>query len=1689
MTFAERSDDISGAETAESVDVPEPDDAALAQNAEGPSEVVDDAGVGSSPYSTGGGGVSFAHRVAAVYLARMLTGQRMADVAELPVSRISFQTGPTHPVDDLLVVATDGKSEITVAIACRATPNFVKSHEDTVKLVGSMLKEVEKFDSATHRVAVAVGGTSNQWQQLATVCAIAEGHADPESFEASMDVDGRWSSPVRSRWQHLLKMTEAAADESVSPDDHVRLAWRLLSRLRVLQFAVQNPDESDRTAAACELDRVAAESADGVAVRDRLEVEATRYDRIGAVVDLNLLRRDVHALLHSPATRRAHAWGVLANHREFASGAVRGSIGGGSIGDGLMSIPFASRRKALAAEILSAGANPSSLMLSGESGTGKSALMLSTIADLETADPAGFEAVVVNFRGLPQTGLELDALLGMSMTQVLAELSAPSRLLVIDAADGALERSSNLLTHLVLAAAAAGVGIAAVTSDSAAAFVQEQLIHGGSDLVSEFTMDALSDEDVSAVSEHFPLLRGVLRDLPRLSLLRRLVVLDLLARTGLRLENSLGEWGCLQIVWAKIVRGEGSAHAGSAEAREQTILAVSAATLQLPDDQFPVGRLDPAAIDSLRRDHLLAPASPYLSQPQFAHDEVRRYATAILLIRAQSATDILNAAGVPRWAMSAATLAIKGQLLAPGVAGPRTFAQIATQFRHFADQHGARWADIPIEAVLETPVAYESVKHGIEDANTKLALGDVVRVVQQRHKISGILDPVATAPVIRILSDEDQPWAVSKKSYELLASWLQSLVILEPQASNPLRVALRKRLLAFWDLYPPREVSEAAYPRWATSRRRSRALDYHLSDANFVESLALLGPDSNDVVAECLKAMAADAPGRLAPAVDSPLSARALVLKDPELLATLIEAYYIDEDDEGFGLRDGIRDHAGRWTTFGPPFAEYYFGGFWSLFQTAPPKTSVRVLNNILNHAARRRVQSVHPNLFEGLREGVNTDEAEHGAMLNLNGTPRLYIGDGHVWSWYRGSSVGPRPATSALLAMERVADGWLEIGAHPARVIEMLLYGCENLAVPGMLFGLLVRHLEALDTELDPFVTEPLVWQLEFSRSINENFGLRAPTEGLKNQDRRHWSAREASVHLVSLGGQDRVGPLKALADKLVENGDRLGIDQSLTKNWAASLDLARYQVTKQDGGYYVEVVPPPEVKAVLEQHAADQENMQSILRLQNRYWGSRKHDSDYQAPSTSEIAKDLAAGRVLLESDIDLTLNRPKDAVAHVVRMAVERAAVGEMDALGDEADFATRFVVEIAQSFADTEDPGGEGYFDASADRAVALALPAFLLPSLNGLLEAIGASVSDVASAGLAMARKAPLETKLYLARGCDVLWAAPCDDPCAHTAALRWLVETARSAEIGPWDASGQRRPRVFIEDDVIERLQVLDAESIDIGVLDPVIRGLGSAAAVNHCCTETAATLLAGFLDVQRRAMVAQEDKGWTADDGGRHTLVSARALLNVFATIRTNGPILNHIDVLRADAKLLTNILHGFAGVAAESERLASAARGLWPSLIGHALRYVNDDPNPYGDHHWGDWAAAGLLPEPSSWSQGLYSEIAGVPIDWVRAEDLLDQIDGWLPAAHGEARCVDALIRILRRLPLAEQARRGLTWVADLCIRDGKAVVVQSSTSDEWLKAIRSTAEETGSLEEWQLLVDSMVVAGNESLAPYSR
>ncbi len=1347
-------------------------------------------------------------------------------------------------------------------------------------------------------------------------------------------------------------------------------------------------------------------------------------------------------------------------------------------------------RDALRPVAVQTASERSVLVISGESGTGKSALALSLARQLRDQEPAELGIAVLNLRHLPETLAGLNAALGAPLAACLNELGHEHRLLVIDGADAVLEGRAQLLRDTLTCARESGVGVGLVTSDVAHQVVLDAVTTDLGPDPRVFIVPALSDDELAAIASVTPQLNSVLKDVPKRSLMRRLVTLDLLARSGTTPANQLSEWDVLRVVWDGLARRHEQIVAGSPEARERVLLQLARAALGgMPPSEY----LDASTVDALRRDALLAPPSVFDRYPQFAHDEVRRYATSVLLSREPNIAHALDENGAPRWALSAARLALQGALRSGTQGRETSLASLALDFQILATTHGQRWADVPIEAVLELEESYPHLLDAVavEPGDRAISLDHLLRVVQQRRTVDGFIEPKPVTPVVRLLLTTPRPWELSDSAFEVIAGWLQALALAEAPPGQVERIELRRLLLTYWDGHPEQsndralEIATAAAAAAARSQlgRRRSALPHELKRERYVELLALLGPDASEEIEHRLRKLAKDAPWALAPAVDSPMSAWSLAQYSAELLADLTESYYIDDDYQHAHFDGGIRRHQGRSSGWRVPLSAHYLGSFTALFRKAPARRSAKALNRILNHAAQYRCRP---------EPGWAAAEAgpELKIELALTGANRGYWDAPESWMWYRGVGVGPYPAMSALQAMERFAEALLNGGIPIETIVEVLMRDCENLAVPGMIMGLLTRHVEDVGTAIDPFLRDPNVWMLELSRVTHEQIGWRASSDGLDNPDRRHWSPRETAAFMLRTATPERRQELAELGRQLAEAGRTMGLGPQV-ELWAAHLDVNQYRLVRDGNDLIVQVSPP---EHVAEQIRSIQEELavaSEAARLQNRYWASpRVASGDKQPPTPGEIAEDLRSARALIE-DAPRANFDTVDAATHVVCVAIQAAASGHSEALGKDGAFAVAQVLGIARRFA---EEGGlqedDRYFDFGADRAAALALPALLLPELGDALDSAGDTVEDVRLAGYAVAGRASLETRIHLARGCDALWAATCrDSPCIHQVALGWATDSARSAQYGDVGGDAHYDRRVPIEGDVAKRLQELDGMHIDIASLDAALRATGASAATINCTSAAAGSLLITLVAAQRRAMLAQDERGYTTDERGDHSLAAARALLANSRGGSELGLVLEHLTELRSNPQLFGTFLQQLAVAGSETAERAAAAKTAWPAIADAALLLAESEPNPFRGHDtWQDRAISALMPRWHLGGSGLRVETSE-PIDWVDAGSLADCLDRWVAVARGRWECVDDLIFVIRRLERSDQVGRGIRWVHDMCVVDGKTAITRSWGIAEWLIDIQTDAENLGHGDAWQRLVDALVVAGNEKLAPYSR
>ena len=1698
---------------------------------------------GTSPYATGGGGVTFERKVAVQYLAYLLTGDGASEFGDgRCVTSVAFQQAPAHPVDDLVVSAahpSETQPSLLLALGIRRSPKIVKSDERTRKLIGQFVRAVveEPPDGQEHRFGLVVSGPQRHAQQLARLAGAAAAQSDPTGFFNLVQAPGKFSSSVRDRLGHLEELVANALHDLGVEDADTKVVqertWRLLSKLNVLMPRLETPDETDWAGVVNSLRAVVQEADLTVAaqLRDRLVALTSDYSPQATHVDLMKVRRDSHVLLDATARRHGRGWERLRSLDRQARESVQTEI---TTGNGGRSMRL--DRDAAAKELLEVVSGAEAVVVCGESGVGKSALAVVGLTAIADVERDRMQAVCINLRHVPDLAIKLEDVLGNPLSTLLSEMSAPQRVLVIDGADATTEGKPAAFRYLVRAAQNSDVKVVAVTSIDSSEVVRRTITEHGNAAVTDHLVAPLNDSELKEVVETFPELRRLDANLRSRELLRRLVVVDLLVR-GQVSGTPVTDADAMNEVWRGLVRRREMADRGLPDARETALLQLAQQELDDGERLDVINQMDPAALDGLRRDGLLRTPreASFRIGPDFAHDEVRRYAVARLLLATGNPASRLRSAGAPRWSLAAARLACQAWLAQPETSIPLKgrFAEQQASFDALVGEgHESRWGDVPSEALLTLADSEPLLRDAWPQllAHGTVGLPRLVRVVNQRHRDkNGVVDIVAAAPIIALLLETPAPWRTGDYAEGLFRDWLSGHVIVGTAAGNPLRVQLRQRLVEECEAADHRFAEEhkaaaqaARKPDTQQQRelverlegqsplfssigygRRQPDIPHEITDEIILELLALLGPDVGDDGEAILRRVAENAPWYLGPAVDKPLTGIALSKGSPGLLADLTEVYYLDDEGDGFNLyEDGVRDRV--WEGLCLPQAAWYRGPFMALFRT-DFRNGVAMLNRLLNHAARVRAQK----LIDLDRESRHVEDTvgAYRSELRISGAPRLYVGDDHVWRWYRGNGDGPYPCMSALQALELECDQLIGIEVPIHTLVSIMLDGCENLAMVGLIVGLLVRHLEDAGNLLDLYLTEPAIWHLEVARVVSEASPLSADSKEVAAPERRNWSLREAAMFLGVNAKGKRIVVLRTLGDELVANTRRQlvpahglkatkedtgWIDQevALVRAWASSLDRGRYTRHRGPDGFYIQAAPPDEVVQALANSKEDVELANEAVRLTVRY-GVKKQPTSAIGPG--ELAADLDAARKLLENLASVASPSPWDAAALVSASALEAHLVEHAVLPDATLSFAVETLIGVGEGVAGQRELEFEGtFYELGADRSAARTLPLLLLPlaaQTCALVDGEDGSQTFERNfrASVNLARAVLNEVRLHLARGLDHVWKASCTEQgrCHHELGLQIAAEMMRYCVLGPRDGDTGQCSVIALEEPLAESLAGAAADSILVSRLDGAIRALAPATMADCCVSAQARDLLLVLLAAQRRSLLHYEHG--SLDDRESHSLVGARALLTL-ARDGDDTAIYEYIDAYADNSTLLGNILRSLSAAAEETSDRAAAAERIWPDLVRHVLGLNRSGRTPFSDSHYGDMALAALIPNPVGELPYLYREVSGDPIVWWDPLELRHQVEAWLALAMGNATCVDQLIGFVRPFDPDNQVRLGLPWVAKIVLPDPASVARGTYMLATWLIETRSAAVEARLLAKWQEVVDAMVVAGDSRLAPYS-
>lgn len=1666
----------------------------------------------ASPYSTGGGGVVLEHRYAATLLARLLVGAPCGEIGgNIELTKVSLQASDISAVDDIVLEgkAPDGALH-RASIGVRRNPALNSSDTASVPLIRDFLAVVtehwDEVSTGRWRLVLAVAGSRRAFVQVAKLTIIARSVSNADDFAAAVNRPRAANVDTRQRLGHLKNLVVAAVtgDIGLADLDADELVWRLLSSLSVHTLRLEGTDTSDRSSAVAVLQGAVLDgtSATAEAVLHSLAELVGEYAPSGAQVTGAMLRRRLatHPLKQFGPHKRA--WATVERLDDLLRQQTRSTI---SAGTESVHLQRGEAAEALRRSMEACADAGGPLIVSGEPDVGKSALSVA-VGELLRAN--GAFVACMSLRDVPGNVLEFEHQLGgVTLTDLFAGApTARARLLVVDGCEAVLEGHESLFTELAASAMKQSIGVVAVTRSDGAKFVETVLQRVAEAVdplhrVQTHVVQELTQPERALLAERHPGLARVNEDAKSNWLLGRPGLVDALLRSGRPIEPDrlLCEADVYVAVWNGLVLRDGTHRPGTAPPEEREDAALTVARRRLgAQEPKPTS----AAVGELRSDGVFrADTNPALSQgPDFSTDLYRDFALCRLFLSVGWKPLTENAA--PRWTIRAVRLACEARLAnLSGRTRRQVWDELAEEFNDIAADEGVRWREVPVEALLTVGDAREAIGELWDVLQRGEGLDALLRLAASRYvDVPG--DRFALAPIVEVTfcegRDLGRPQAGARDTrqqrvQDLVLAWLRGMAH-AGAGPDPLRQRVRETILG---------------------------QDRPLYDEFAIQALATLGEDLNDAAASWLRTVARERPNSLHGITESLSSVLALAPIDPDLLLELTEAYYIEQpqpEDTELGwarlkgrrhLDDGIRGFRhGNEFGFGPPSAAWYFGPFFRLLNLTPLKT-IAFINRMLNQAAFYRVTDETQTLT------ASVDWSSYpGASLHLTAKSgqRHYVGDAHVWSWYRGTSVGPYPCMSALLALERFIDHLHNVAAIPlATIVDLLLEDCHNLAIPGLLHGFLTRHLNEAGDLLDPFLADVAVWHLEIGRVTAEGaFTVRdRDADTLVGQDKRRYSPHETVGWMVvnarAAGNQARLDQLRAVGSRLLESAQRNvdaeqtaasepdraeaaltreGPEQYLAMigSWAAEFSAENYEASVVEGGVVVQFGRPAELEAALAPSDAEIKATQAFLRLQVAY--ALKNETPEAWPVNS-ITADIAEARRLMDESSSAMLNRHENPVVAVAAAGLRAHALGLATLELTELNWAVDIVLTAA------EEPWVDGFssssslFSMGADRAAAIAVPLLLLP----VFEHLDVDAGRLQRALISLATSVYDEVRTAFAKGTAPVWAANCATTegtvCTRHEPLWEAIQACISTvRLGPWEYETQRRQPIPLEGPFEQTLLTVPDDELLVNRLRmPVVC---NHAALSSQCTAVRAQLLASPLwDAHLRAL----DQAWRGNYdhlGERHHELVARLFIQL-ATEGDREALNAHLRLFASNAHALHLFLHSFATAFSYDDELRPLLAEFWPPLMATVLDEIDAGATLIEDStSWHDYAISALLPVPQIKPEDPdpNATLNRCRASWAPPNAFDGVVDRWLAIGKGEPKCAEAVAQFARTAPTSWQATTGLVWLERVLQEGFGAFANRTWFVTNWLKELRASPAVVGPpLARYRRIVDGLAAAGDSA------
>ncbi|MGO8909787.1 MAG: NACHT domain-containing protein, partial [Bradyrhizobium sp.] len=1207
--------------------------------------------------ASGGGGYSFADKVAAGFLAQMLKRKFPLEPDLGVIAELHFETRDIgHVLDDLMLVLKRGLDVTNCFVSVKSNRQLTKEgfNKEFVQDAWNEWKgsSGSAFDRSRDILGLIVGQiddlTLQEWQTLQKQAS----STTPERLSARLQGDSKSSNKVQ---RAIFEGLGQSADREMDAAETARL----VARVRVLRFSDAN--EGDFINLCAEIVR-GGRLEEGAKLWARLVQLASENRATGGYFDLpkliQVLRPDFdlqdHPDLRADVSKLdAVSSGNISGVRDVIGTATR--------------LARSDEKVRLSSDIKAHDV----IVVSGESGSGKSTML----SQLVGTGGAFKRTLWLTAEQLSKTSqVELANALGLtrSIPELIRMATTHPAVLVVDGFErfeGEARKRAGELLRAVREEGFVGWKILMTCQPQSLNAAHDFLVEAGITDVHKFDFEKPALAEIREALESDSAIRPLLLRAELQPILRNLMVLDWVFRAdvaqSLSTSDRVGVADVIDHIWERWT-GTGNERLAR-DGLLRTLGEREGKKLSGAVEVDAIAAHDLRLVEELGREGVLRVRPPSV---QFSHDLIGDWARyRILKFAGANATAMIKTvAKVPRWGRAirlyAQSLAEHGHGLnewkatTVDLAGDDADSKLASDF--FLD--GLLFA-VNSESLLEQ-VWSDVVANGGQILHRLLnrllhvatfpdwrlmGIGDA-RTAEYTEARFRIPQPLFWIPVLRVLNRHSADVAAHAllQAAEVCALWLRTMPVgmfgrreatslaielakeAQGRAAEGLHLGDKDKVVyeAMLSGAPefPDEVAQIALelcgrkdePAHAIKRRdEEQERQYRLQqewrkknpEKKRVKSSPVFVPSSHRDGP--IRPAASDGPTRevaegFQAALMDTQALGGLISVRPEVAREVLLAVCIEEptptdpydNDRWMGLDLGLAD----WRQGYP--AMYWKGGFLRFLQQAP-KQGLDAIVRLVNYATLRWLEN-------GLRrEPTEADREKFGFDFQINEKKVNWVGDCNVFAWHRQLPMDGDTIECALGALEKWLYDEIEKGNDVSEWLQFILEHSESAAFAGLLISVGLKYHGLFAGQLQPLLGNYYVYQCQASLAQSEQSETwrislaQQPQEIVKleaewnRMPHRRWLLWDVAsgIMLQHKGTAEFLSACKVEWAKLPEPHENSRMEKQFL---LARFDPANYSETPhEDGGVLISMRWPDHLQAVVEASQNDRNLRQLALTL----------------------------------------------------------------------------------------------------------------------------------------------------------------------------------------------------------------------------------------------------------------------------------------------------------------------------------------------------------------------------------------------------------------------------------------------------------------------------------------------------------